>query len=59
MKAEQNTITSSRRKERRRKGTERRKSLCEKTIDKTKTYDNRKNPNMSAPSIFLKETLQE
>lgn len=38
MKAEHNTITNSRW----RKGTERIKSRCEKTIAKTKTYDNKK-----------------
>lgn len=38
MKAEHNTITNSRQ----RKGTERIKSRCEKTIAKTKTYRNKK-----------------
>lgn len=57
MKAEQNTITSSRWKKRRKKGTGRRKQLNAKPIDKT--YDNKekKNQNMPAPNIFLKETL--
>lgn len=42
MKAEQNTITNSRRKERWTKGTERIKVRYEKTIVKTKTYDKKK-----------------
>lgn len=51
MKAEQNTITSSRWKKRRKKGTGRRKQLNEKSIDKT--YDNKeKKSKYASPKHF-------
>lgn len=52
MKAEQNTVTSSRWKEIQRKGTERRKPLCEKPIDETRTYDNKEKIQICQPQIF-------
>lgn len=52
MKAEQNIITNSRWKERWTKVIERIKQRCEKTIAKTKTYDNKK-PKHVNPKHFL------
>lgn len=52
MKAEQNTITSSRWKERQKIGTERRKPLCEKPVDKTKTYENKEKIQICQPQTF-------
>lgn len=56
MKAEQNSITNSRWKERWARGTARIKSRCEKTIPKQKLTIT-KNLNMPTPNIFLKETF--
>lgn len=55
MKAEQNSITNSRWKERWTKGRARIKLRCEKTIPKQKAMII-KILNMSTPNIFLKET---
>lgn len=58
MKAEHNTITNSRQ----RKGTERIKSRCEKTIAKTKTYRNEKpkyvNPNIRYGNVTGTNSLE-